>query len=79
VRWCDETVHYGGLTAAAGHLIALSDTGELVIGAAGPDGFELKTKQPVVDGKCWTTPVLAEGRLYCRTAEGTLVCLDLRP
>ena len=32
----------------------------------------------VLGGKCWTTPVLAHGRIYCRNAKGTVVCLDVR-
>jgi len=31
----------------------------------------------VLQGKCWTTPVLAGGRIYCRNAAGDVVCLDV--
>ena len=33
---------------------------------------------PVLNGRCWTVPVLANGRIYCRNAAGDLVCLDVR-
>ena len=32
----------------------------------------------VMEGKCWTAPVLANGRIYCRNAEGLVVCIDAR-
>jgi outer membrane protein assembly factor BamB len=41
--------------------------------------FELLARYQVIGGKCWTAPVLAQGRLYVRNAKGELVCLDLRP
>jgi hypothetical protein len=31
-----------------------------------------------LDGQCWTMPVVANGRVYCRSHAGELVCLDLR-
>ena len=33
----------------------------------------------VLDGMCWTMPVLADGRIYCRNSKGHLVCLDVSP
>ena len=32
----------------------------------------------ILSSKCWTTPVLANGRIYARNAPGQLVCLDVR-
>jgi hypothetical protein len=36
------------------------------------------TRAQVLGGKCWTAPVLANGRLLCRNSKGEVVCLDLR-
>ena len=63
---------------ADGKLIVLSDEGELLVAPATPTGFQPTAKAKVLRGKCWTMPVLAHGRIYCRDAEGTLVCLDVR-
>ncbi|MFT5527988.1 MAG: hypothetical protein ACI9HK_005974, partial [Pirellulaceae bacterium] len=30
----------------------------------------------ILKGRCWTVPVLAAKRFYCRNAAGHLVCLD---
>jgi len=64
--------------AADGKLIVLSDEGELLVGPASSKGFTPSARAKVLDGKCWTVPVLANGRIYCRNAAGDLVCLDVR-
>jgi len=78
VRWTEEGVGTGAVTAADGKLIVLSATGELIIAPASPKGFEPTARAQVLRGKCWTVPVLANGRIYCRNAAGDLVCLDVR-
>jgi outer membrane protein assembly factor BamB len=67
----------GGLIAADGKLIIVTGRGELVIAEATPRLTELSRAQ-ILDGECWTHPVLANGLLYARNYQGTLVCLDLR-
>jgi len=64
--------------AADGKLIILSDRGELVIAEANSQAFKTLARAQVLGGKCWTVPVLANGRIYCRNAQGTLVCLEVR-
>lgn len=76
-RWAAEGFGSGGLIAAGGHLVML-DRGELIIAKASPDRFECVSRAPVIGGKCWTSPVLANGLAYCRNAAGDLICLDLR-
>ena len=39
---------------------------------------ELHHGRPV-SGKCWTTPTVANGCLYIRSAKGKLTCFDLNP
>jgi outer membrane protein assembly factor BamB len=78
VKWSEPTVGYGSLTAANGRLIVLSDEGELMIAPVSPEKFVPSAKAKVLDGKCWTVPVLANGHVYCRNAAGDIVCVDLR-
>jgi outer membrane protein assembly factor BamB len=78
VRWTEEGIGFGALTAAAGKLIVLSESGELLVAPASPRGFKPSARAGVLDGKCWTAPVLANGRIYCRAASGRLVCVDVR-
>jgi outer membrane protein assembly factor BamB len=76
VKWADPT-GVGGLMAADGKLIALSEKGELIIAEAKPAAFKALARAQVLGGKCWTMPVLANGRIYCRNAAGDVVCLDV--
>lgn len=78
LKWKQEKFGLGSLTAASGKLILLSDRGELIIAEASSDRFKPLARAQVLGGKCWTVPVLANGRIYCRNAKGTLVCLDVR-
>ena len=68
----------GAVTAAGGRLLVLTAAGELLAGPASPEGFTPSGRAQVLSGKCWTVPVLAQGRLYCRNARGDALCLDLR-
>lgn len=78
VLWEHKGLGVGSLMAADGNLIVLSDAGELLIAPASPDGFKPTARAKVIEGKCWTVPVLANGRIYCRNAQGDLVCVDVR-
>ena len=78
VKWTEPSVRPGGLMAADGKLIAIAEKGELVIVEASPEGFKPISRAQVIGGKCWTVPVLSNGRIYCRNAEGDLVCVDVR-
>lgn len=76
-KWSFKDAGCGSVTAAGDQLIVLSDKGELMIGKASPSGFQPTIRAQVLNGKCWTIPTLANGRLYCRNAEGAVVCLAL--
>ena len=77
-RWRRRGMGKGGLIAAVDKLIVLTERGQLSLLAATPARFTELASAKVMDGVCWTHPVLANGLLYCRSHEGTLVCLDLR-
>jgi outer membrane protein assembly factor BamB len=68
----------GALTVADHKIIMLSDKGELVVAAASSRGFNPISRAQVLGGKCWTSPTLANGRIYCRNAKGQLLCLDVK-
>ena len=78
VKWNYSGLGGGSLMVAGGTIIALSDGGELVTAPVSPRGFIPGSRAQVLVGKCWTVPVLANGRIYCRNARGDLVCLDVR-
>ena len=67
----------GNLMIADGKLIILGEKGKLVIAEASPEGFKELASAEILTGKCWTYPVLANGRIYARNAAGQLVCVDV--
>ena len=77
-RWRMRGMGKGGLIAAGSRLIVLTERGEVVVVGATPNQFTEIARAKVVDGTCWTQPVLANGLLYCRSQQGALVCVDLR-
>jgi outer membrane protein assembly factor BamB len=77
VKWKYDGLGLGSVMAADGKLIVLSERGELLVAEASPEAFRPLARAQVLGGKCWTVPVLANGRIYCRNAQGTLVCLDV--
>ena len=77
-KWAQKGLGKGSLMVADGKLIALSDNGKLVIAEASPDAFKELASAKVLDGLCWTVPVLSNGKIYCRNHDdGHLVCLDV--
>jgi outer membrane protein assembly factor BamB len=77
VHWAEPKISFGALMAAGQNLIVLSERGELLAGPASPAAFKPTSRAQVLGGRCWTTPVLANGRLYCRNSRGDIVCLDV--
>ncbi len=78
VKWSARGLGCGSLMLADEKLILLSDKGELVIAEASPGDFKEISRLKVLEATCWTMPVLAGGRIYCRNDAGKLVCVDVR-
>ncbi len=77
-QWSTRDVRKGSLIVAAEKLILLSETGKLVVAEASPKSYQPLAQAQILEGRCWTTPVLSHGRLLARNANGQVVCLDLR-
>lgn len=76
IKW-SEKIGFGSLSAADGKLIILTAKGELIVAEASPAGFKAISRTQALGGKCWTTPVLANGKIYCRNSAGQIICLDV--
>ena len=77
VKWTEKSTGKGSLMLADGKLIVLGEKGGLMVAPASPDGFKPVARAQVLGGKCWTAPVLANGKIYCRNAAGDVVCVDV--
>ena len=78
VAWAVDDLNPGGLTLADGKLILLTQSGTLIVAPASPERWAPQSTANIIDGKCWTTPVLSNGRLFCRSIQGQVVCVDCR-
>jgi hypothetical protein len=63
-------------------LIILDNKGNIFIAKADPSKYKEISKGTIPDQKSfqrWTThPVLCSGKLYCRSDDGDLVCIDMK-
>ena len=76
VKWEQPGFGPGQVILAGDQVIALSDAGELVLIDAKPDAYKELARADVLDGKCWSTPILANGRIFARSTKEA-VCLDV--
>lgn len=76
-KWSQGGMGTGSLMIADGKIIILGENGTLVIAEASPEGFKKLASAQILTGKCWTVPVLANGKIYARNAAGQLVCVDV--
>ncbi len=78
LKWLEKSLMFGAMTATTDKLIAIGEKGELVIAEVNPDKFVATSRAQVLGGRCWTTPVLADGRIYVRNAKGDMICVDVK-
>jgi len=77
-NWKKPHISNGTLVLADGHLLLLTEKGQLQIAKASSGDFVPTLTADILAGKCWAVPVLLNGRVYARNLE-RLVCFDLRP
>jgi outer membrane protein assembly factor BamB len=75
IKWSQDGFGPGHVVLAGNEVLALSDAGELVRMAASPDAYKEVSRQKVLDGKCWSTPALAGGRIFVRSTKEA-ACLE---
>jgi outer membrane protein assembly factor BamB len=77
VKWTQKT-QFGAMMVAAGKIIMIVQNGTLLVAEASPNGYkEVASTRVIQRGKCWTMPILSNGRIYCRNDKGTLIVLDV--
>ncbi|MBI5388120.1 MAG: PQQ-binding-like beta-propeller repeat protein [Verrucomicrobia bacterium] len=76
VKWEQPGFGAGNVLLAGNCVVALTDDGQVVLVEAKPAAYKELARAKAVEGKCWSTPALSNGRLYVRsTKEGA--CLDV--
>ncbi|MGA2173426.1 MAG: PQQ-binding-like beta-propeller repeat protein [Verrucomicrobiota bacterium] len=77
--WSHEGFGPGGCTLVDGHVLVLSDAGDLVLVKATPAGYQEAGRSHVLAGKCWNSAGVSGGRIYARsTKEGVSVDVSVR-
>ena len=76
MTWGKRGLGKGSLIYADGHLLVLSDRGELLLIEARGDEYVEKARFQALEGKSWTSPTLAHGKLYLRN-HTEMVAFDL--
>lgn len=67
-KWKGGRYGYGQLVLANGHLIVMSDNGELILVRATPQQHSEVARFQALQGKSWNYPAIAGGRLLVRNA-----------
>jgi len=76
-KWKKSGFGRGSLMLADGHLVVLSERGQLLLVEATPAEYSEKAAAPVLEGKCWTMPTLVDGKLYVRNQK-QIACLNIK-
>ena len=76
VKWEKSGFGPGNVILADGKLLALTDSGELVAAEATPAAYQEISRAKILSGKCWSTPVVSNGRVFARSTKEA-VCVDV--
>ena len=76
-KWKGGRYGYGQLLLADGHLIVLTEDGELVLVRATPERHVELARFQVLNGKTWNPPAMAGGYLLIRNL-AEMAAFDLR-
>ena len=75
-KWKGGRYGYGQVILASGHLIIITEQGELVLVKATPDQQTELAKFSAIEGKTWNYPAIANGRLLVRN-QTQMACFNL--
>lgn len=78
VKWKAGRYGHGQFVLASGHLVILSEEGNLALVRATPERHEELARFPVLEGKTWNHPALDDGVLLVRNL-AEMAAFDLRP
>jgi len=77
LKWKGGRYGYGQVLLASGHLIVLTEDGDLALVRATPERHQEIARVPVLDGKTWNHPAMADGILLVRNIH-QMAAFDLR-
>ncbi len=66
LMWKGGRYGHGQVVFGSGHLIVLTEGGDLVLVEATPERHAERARFPAISGKSWNHPIIADGRLVVR-------------
>ncbi len=75
-KWSKRGYGKGSLIIVDEKLLVLSDRGKLAMIEATPKGYNELAQAQVIEGKSWTSPTFADGKIYLRNQK-EMACYDL--
>ncbi len=69
LKWKGGRYGYGQVMLASGHLIVLTEQGELALVRADPKAHQEIARFPAIEGKTWNHPAMSDGILLIRNIE----------
>jgi outer membrane protein assembly factor BamB len=78
LKWKGGRYGYGQVILASGHLVVLTEDGDLALVRATPERHEERVRFPVLEGKTWNVPAMSDGFLLVRNL-AEMAAFDLRP
>jgi outer membrane protein assembly factor BamB len=78
LAWKGGRYGHGQLLLANGHLVVLTERGDVVLVRATPDGHEELARFEALSGKTWNNPAIVDGRLFVRNAT-EMAAFDIGP
>ena len=76
IKWTEAKLGFNGLIAVGGKLLVLTEMGDLLLVEASPDGYKELGSARVIEGRVFTAPSIAAGRVYARNTKGDVVALE---
>jgi len=76
VKWEQPGFGPGNVVLVGDKVLALSDAGDLVVFAADTSAYKELGRAKILEGKCWTTPIISGGKVFARSTKEA-VCLDV--
>jgi outer membrane protein assembly factor BamB len=78
LKWKAGRYGHGQLLLAGGHLVVITEQGELVLVAPTPEKLHELARMPAIEGETWNVPAFADGILLVRNTQ-EMAAFDLRP
>jgi len=75
-RWSVSGFGYGSVLVVGDNVLALTESGQLVLVAPNPTNYTEIARYQAVRGNCWNAAAVSNGRIYVRSATNA-ACLDV--